>query len=108
MIQNMHIRKDYATWGITVKEKARLSTMCGKITLSKFVGVPGATPGQHAVVTEDGNYGWCLTCCQVYVVEVRMLARKIADTGSPDLATAYMHALRDVTTQLDMAHMSLR
>lgn len=64
MILNMHIRNDYKTWLLT--EKNRVTTLCGKITATKFTGIPGITPNQPAFY--DGkDFGWCPACCQVLV-----------------------------------------
>lgn len=104
MIQNMHIRADYPNWGIALKEKTRVSTLCGKMTAVKFAGIPGATPGQYAMYESEGNYGWCLECCKVYIVEVRLLAEKIAGSDADELIKLYHRALKDIIHQIDLAN----
>lgn len=68
MILNMHIRNDFDRWIET--DKKRVTTLCGKITATKFAGIPGVTPNQNPHISADGkDVGWCLKCCLALLEE---------------------------------------
>jgi hypothetical protein len=63
MIFNMHIRNDYDRWKETPKK--RVNTLCGKITVTKYTGIPGITEQPVGLFKDD--YGWCLKCCYAFI-----------------------------------------
>lgn len=68
MIFNMHIRNDFDKW--IEAPKKRVTTLCGKITATKYAGIPGITKGQEVGVWNDGqDVGWCLKCCMEMLQE---------------------------------------
>lgn len=68
MIYNMHIRNDFQLWLETPKK--RVTTLCGKITATKYAGIPGVTKDQVPGTFNDGkDVGWCLKCCYNYLTE---------------------------------------
>jgi|ERR1044072_460385 hypothetical protein len=68
MIYNMHIRNDFDRWIETPKK--RVTTLCGKITATKFAGIPGISEGQGAYVSDGGkDVGWCIKCCRNFLEE---------------------------------------
>lgn len=68
MIYNMHIRNDFQLWLETPKK--RVTTLCGKITATKYAGIPGVTKDQAVGVWNDGqDVGWCLSCCVALLSE---------------------------------------
>lgn len=68
MIYNMHIRGDFDRWIETPKK--RVTTLCGKITATKYAGIPGVTADQYPGVWNDGkDVGWCVKCCANFLEE---------------------------------------
>lgn len=99
MILNMHIRKDFDRWIET--PKVRASTLCGKTTTIKFAGIPGITPGQKPLVTQTGDVGWCIRCCNIFLADYDnndfMWATKIS---SDHLYALYHEAVRQTSLQV--------
>lgn len=100
MILNMHIRIDYSNWGIEYKPKKRVTTLCGKMSLPKYCGVPGLTSQEPVVNPKAGDYGWCLGCCQQYLLEVNIIKSQVAKADNPNLTNLYLDGVRAVTAQI--------
>jgi len=100
MILNMHIRLDYPRWGVLDKPKARTTTLCGKITASKYAGVPGITLGQPAAVLDAEDYGWCLECCREFLHRTKGVTVQI---DNENLAGLYTAARAITASQLRLA-----
>lgn len=100
MILNMHIRNDYTNWGIEFKPKKRVTTLCGKMSLPKYCGVPGLTPQEPVANPQDGDYGWCLECCQRYLLEINAVQPQVARTNNAHLTNLYLDGVRAATQQI--------
>lgn len=109
MILNKHIRNDYGYWGVYPVEKTRVTTLCGKITAPKYAGVPGLDKDQVAGVFGEGDLGWCLGCCQAFLLEMLGLEKQIQSTGSGEVIRLYHNAIVEVTAQVNRlkAHTSV-
>lgn len=103
MILNMHIRNDYTNWGVEGKPKKRVTTLCGKMSLPKYCGVPGITRQVPVADRDSGDYGWCLTCAETYLLEVAALQDKIIAINNPYLTNLFLDGVRAMTAQVHTA-----
>lgn len=104
MVLNKHIRNDWNNWGVYLgRPKARVTTLCGKLTSVKYAGVPGVDPGQSAGVYGDGDYGWCISCCTVFILEALEVLDQVRKSESKALAGLYEDAIKIVTAQVTLA-----
>jgi len=109
MILNMHIRNDYSNWGIEYKPKKRVTTLCGKMSVPKYCGIPGLTLQEPVVINaQAGDFGWCVACCEGYWKEVNELMPQIKATGSDDLDNMYHLGLNVVKLQVILARRAVR
>ena len=103
MILNMHIRNDYSNWGIEYKPKKRVTTLCGKMSVPKYCGIPGLTAQEPVANKEAGDYGWCLQCCGIYLLEVAAIREQVFAVDSVHLTNLYRLGIRATKDQLRAA-----
>lgn len=105
MILNMHIRNDYQMWLETPKK--RVTTLCGKITATKYAGIPYITQNQPLVVfkRDDGTVdcAWCLKCCASLLEDVDNSDFYWAYLRNAWLKGLYTGAIDVCATQIAMA-----
>lgn len=98
----MHIRNDYSNMGIEFKPKKRVTTLCGKMSLPKYCGVPGLTAQEPVANPEVGDYGWCLECCSRYLIEMAVVKPQVVATGNTHLINLYHDGVKAAAEQLDI------
>lgn len=110
MILNMHIRNDYDRWMLTPKK--RVTTLCGKITETKYAGIPYITQGQGLVAKkqDDGNIdcSWCLKCCTNLLEEVDNSDFFWTYLKNPSLKNLYESAIDICAAQIELAYRSVK
>ena len=102
-ILNMHIRNDYSNWGIEFKPRKRVTTLCGKMSLPKYCGVPGVTQQEPVADAVNADYGWCLACCGVYLFEMSVVKSQVEALNHPGLTNLYLEGVRAATEQVKNA-----
>lgn len=108
MILNMHIRNDYQSFGVNKRTKGRVLTLCERTTTPATAGYPGVTKGQKPGVYGVGDYAWCIKCCAVYVMEVRMLSDQIRAADNANITNIYLDGVRECTSQIQAAEMETK
>lgn len=110
MILNMHIRNDYDRWMLTPKK--RVTTLCGKITETKYAGIPGITQGQDLVAKkqDDGNIdcAWCIKCCLNMLEEVDNVDFFWTYLKNINLRNLYATAIDLAAAQIELAYRSVK
>lgn len=102
---NLHVRKDFQKWLLpSADQSARIVGMCGAKTTGKYAGIPGVSE-QQAFVTESGEFGWCVHCCNYALSVMNTVLDK--DSGivmSPWILSQYLSAVDVTANQIIQAH----
>lgn len=99
----MHIRNDYTNWGIEFKPKKRVTTLCGRMSLPKYCGVPGLTAQEPVADKEAGDFGWCLECCGIYLMEIAAIQGQLLVSDSQNLRNLYINGVAAIAAQIKAA-----